>query len=96
MGGHHGFRIRVRSGRGQVRDVQRPACVQNAVVHAAAEAIAHGGGIPFIFNDEAFVKALHDRGIAIEDARANESIEKLMAERTQFTATSSSASRRTR
>ena len=35
----------------------------------AAEMIAEGGGIPFLFNDECFIKALTDRGIAMEDAR---------------------------
>ncbi|MHB1459277.1 MAG: pyruvate formate lyase family protein, partial [Armatimonadota bacterium] len=34
-----------------------------------AELIQRGGGIPFIFNDDCFVGALADRGIAIEDAR---------------------------
>ena len=38
-------------------------------VDHAAWMIARGGGIPFIFNDDCFVKALNDRGIAIEDAR---------------------------
>jgi formate C-acetyltransferase len=38
-------------------------------VHMVAAMNARGGGIPYIFNDECFVKALHDRGIAIEDAR---------------------------
>ncbi len=31
--------------------------------------ILRGGGLPFIFNDEAFIKALTDRGIKLEDAR---------------------------
>ncbi len=35
----------------------------------AAELIAEGGGIPFLFNDDCFIKALTDRGIAVEDAR---------------------------
>jgi formate C-acetyltransferase len=38
-------------------------------VDQAAEMIVQGGGIPFIFNDECFVTALHERGIALEDAR---------------------------
>jgi len=38
-------------------------------VRLASELIVRGGGIPFIFNDECFVKALNDRGIALEDAR---------------------------
>ena len=38
-------------------------------VEHAAEIIARGGGIPFIFNDDCFIKALSDRGIPIEDAR---------------------------
>ncbi len=35
----------------------------------ASELIAEGGGIPFLFNDDCFIKALTDRGIALEDAR---------------------------
>jgi formate C-acetyltransferase len=35
----------------------------------AAELIVEGGGIPFLFNDDCFIKALSDRGIAVEDAR---------------------------
>ncbi|MFH1566903.1 MAG: pyruvate formate lyase family protein, partial [Gemmatimonadota bacterium] len=31
--------------------------------------IARGGGIPFLFNDDCFVPALAERGIALEDAR---------------------------
>lgn len=38
-------------------------------VRQAAAMIADGGGIPFIFNDDCFVKALSDRGIRIEEAR---------------------------
>ncbi len=38
-------------------------------IHLAGELIAGGGGIPFLFNDECFVPALVERGIAIEDAR---------------------------
>ncbi len=38
-------------------------------IRLAAELIAEGGGIPFLFNDDCFVKALTDRGIALEDAR---------------------------
>jgi len=38
-------------------------------VDAAAELITRGGGIPFIFNDDCFIPALTDRGIALEDAR---------------------------
>ena len=41
----------------------------DAFVDLAAEMIARGGGIPFLFNDECFVKALSDRGIALADAR---------------------------
>ena len=40
-----------------------------ALIHRAAELIVRGGGIPFIFNDDCFVQAIADRGIAIEDAR---------------------------
>lgn len=35
----------------------------------AAELIAQGGGVPFIFNDDAFIPALTDHGISLEDAR---------------------------
>jgi len=38
-------------------------------VDLCAELIVRGGGIPFIFNDDCFVPALNDRGIALEDAR---------------------------
>jgi len=40
-----------------------------AFVRLASKLIVRGGGIPFIFNDDCFVRALHDRGIALEDAR---------------------------
>ncbi|MCP4640413.1 MAG: hypothetical protein GY851_08275 [bacterium] len=39
------------------------------LVDASAELIARGGGIPFVFNDDCFVPALSERGIALEDAR---------------------------
>ncbi len=35
----------------------------------AAELIAAGGGIPFLFNDDCFIPALTDHGISPEDAR---------------------------
>jgi len=38
-------------------------------VRRAAEMIAQGGGIPFIFNDDCFVPALSARGIPVEEAR---------------------------
>ncbi|NLG49107.1 MAG: hypothetical protein GX552_03220 [Chloroflexi bacterium] len=38
-------------------------------VRHAAELIARGGGIPFLFNDECYVRALNEHGIALEDAR---------------------------
>jgi formate C-acetyltransferase len=40
-----------------------------AFVTRAAELILRGGGIPFIFNDDCFIPALHTHGIALEDAR---------------------------
>jgi formate C-acetyltransferase len=40
-----------------------------AFLKLAAELIAAGGGIPFLFNDECFIRALNDHGIALEDAR---------------------------
>ncbi|MFZ4777838.1 MAG: pyruvate formate lyase family protein, partial [Terrimicrobiaceae bacterium] len=38
-------------------------------VERAAELIARGGGIPFIFNDDCFIPALSERGIELADAR---------------------------
>jgi trans-4-hydroxy-L-proline dehydratase len=38
-------------------------------IEKCSNMIIRGGGIPFIFNDDAFVKALTDRGIKLEDAR---------------------------
>ena len=38
-------------------------------LNLASELIIKGGGIPFIFNDDCFIPALVDRGIAVEDAR---------------------------
>ena len=38
-------------------------------IELASRMIARGGGIPFMFNDDCFVKALVDRGIELEDAR---------------------------
>jgi len=35
----------------------------------AAELIAQGGGIPFLFNDECYIPALVERGIELADAR---------------------------
>ena len=40
-----------------------------AFVRLAADMMARGGGIPFLFNDDCFIKALTDRGIALDDAR---------------------------
>ncbi|HEY3416817.1 MAG TPA: pyruvate formate lyase family protein, partial [Armatimonadota bacterium] len=40
-----------------------------AFLHRAAELISRGGGIPFLFNDDCFIPALTERGIALEDAR---------------------------
>jgi len=39
------------------------------LIDRAAELVARGGGIPFFFNDDCFIKALADRGIPLEDAR---------------------------
>lgn len=41
----------------------------DAFIRQAAAMIARGGGIPFLFNDDCFIKALSDRGIRLEDAR---------------------------
>jgi formate C-acetyltransferase len=35
----------------------------------ACALIARGGGIPFIFNDDCYIAALTERGVALEDAR---------------------------
>lgn len=40
-----------------------------AFLEFAAELIAAGGGIPFMFNDDCFLPALTERGIALADAR---------------------------
>jgi len=39
------------------------------LIERSAELVARGGGIPFFFNDDCFVPALTERGIALEDAR---------------------------
>ena len=41
----------------------------DALIEHCAKLIIKGGGIPFIFNDDCFVKALAERGISAEDAR---------------------------
>ncbi|MFZ2654385.1 MAG: pyruvate formate lyase family protein [Victivallales bacterium] len=41
----------------------------DSLIGKCAEMIIKGGGIPFVFNDDCFVKALSDRGISLEDAR---------------------------
>ncbi len=38
-------------------------------IDKCSQLILRGGGVPFIFNDECFIKALTDRGIELEDAR---------------------------
>jgi formate C-acetyltransferase len=38
-------------------------------VDKCAEMVIRGGGIPFFFNEECFIKALTDRGIKLDDAR---------------------------
>jgi hypothetical protein len=38
-------------------------------VARCVDLLAHGGGIPFFFNDEALIPALVSRGISLEDAR---------------------------
>lgn len=42
---------------------------QPAFIDLVSQLIIRGGGIPFIFNDDCFIGALADRGIALEDAR---------------------------
>ena len=38
-------------------------------VRHCCELVIRGGGIPFFFNDDCFVRALNDRGVPIKDAR---------------------------
>lgn len=40
-----------------------------AFLAQAAQNILRGGGIPYLFNDACFLPALHERGIALRDAR---------------------------
>jgi trans-4-hydroxy-L-proline dehydratase len=56
---------------GFVRDVsvRLSSASPERLVTKSAELVARGGGIPFIFNDDCFIPALSDRGIALEDAR---------------------------
>lgn len=56
---------------GFVRDLSVRLSTQSdpKLVRRCAELVIKGGGIPFFFNDDCFVKAMSDRGIALEDAR---------------------------
>ena len=56
---------------GFVRDVsvRLSAKSPRPLIDTCARLIARGGGIPFVFNDDCFVPALTERGIALEDAR---------------------------
>ncbi|HEY3329030.1 MAG TPA: pyruvate formate lyase family protein [Capsulimonadaceae bacterium] len=56
---------------GVIRDlsIRVGTATSPAFIEHASEVIARGGGIPFIFNDDCFIKALTDRGIAVADAR---------------------------
>ena len=53
----------------------RPLCLRldrnspDELLDEAAGMIAAGGGVPFLFNDDCFIGALSERGIAHEDAR---------------------------
>jgi formate C-acetyltransferase len=38
-------------------------------IEQSSEMIAEGGGIPFIFNDAAFIPAMTEHGVSLEDAR---------------------------
>jgi len=40
-----------------------------AFIDMASELIIRGGGIPFLFNDDCFIPALTEHGIALQDAR---------------------------
>lgn len=54
-----------------VRDVSIRVCraTPPEFLEFAAELICRGGGIPFMFNDDCFIPALNERGIALADAR---------------------------
>ncbi|HNT86773.1 MAG TPA: pyruvate formate lyase family protein, partial [Candidatus Hydrogenedentes bacterium] len=56
---------------GFVRDVsvRLHARSPQRLMDTCSALIARGGGIPFLFNDDCFVPALTERGIALEDAR---------------------------
>lgn len=56
---------------GQLRDLSLRVTpdTPDRVLEKAAGLVLRGGGIPFFLNDRCFVKALNDRGIALEDAR---------------------------
>lgn len=56
---------------GFVRDVsvRLHSSTSPRLIERAVEVVARGGGIPFFFNDECFVPALVEHGIAVEDAR---------------------------
>jgi formate C-acetyltransferase len=56
-------------------DFIRDVCVRitpetpKKYVDLCASLVVKGGGIPFFFNDNCFIKAMSDRGITMEDAR---------------------------
>jgi len=56
---------------GFVRDVSLRLSAKSPppLVELAAQLVARGGGIPFLFNDDCYVPALAERDIDIEDAR---------------------------
>jgi len=56
---------------GFVRDVSVRVSASSppALIEEAAGLVARGGGIPFFFNDDCYVPALTDRGLAAQDAR---------------------------
>ncbi len=56
---------------GELRDlsVRIDSNTPDEFIRACSKLVVRGGGIPFFFNDECFLKALTDRGIPLEDAR---------------------------
>lgn len=56
---------------GEIRDlsVRIPPHAPDDFLEQCAELVLKGGGIPFFFNDDCFIPALANRGIALEDAR---------------------------
>lgn len=56
---------------GEIRDlsVRVTPDTPEEFLRYCARLVLRGGGIPFFFNDDCFIPALHARGVALEDAR---------------------------